>query len=328
MQETRRRLRGYPDLRASVQQVSLVSGGGFRQTPFNLILRGPDLDRLDAYSQTLVQRLSAIPGFVDVDTAQAQRSPELQVVVDRQRAADLGRADGRPRHHAPHPGRGREGRLLPGSRGPVRRAPPHRRAVPAGRPDAARPDGARRRAASSSGSPTWPALQPGMSPGQIDRYAQERQVTVVANLYQKPLGRGRVAGPGRRARAGHARRVPGHPARPGQADAGGDAQLPDRVRPRAGLHLHGPGRPVRELRPPRHDHALDVPGPAVRPPGPRPHRQHAEHLRDHGHVPADGRGQEERDPAGRLHERPPRARPRPLHGPAPGRPAPGSGRSS
>ena len=37
MQETRRRLRGYPGLRASVQQVSLVSGGGFRQTPFNLM---------------------------------------------------------------------------------------------------------------------------------------------------------------------------------------------------------------------------------------------------------------------------------------------------
>jgi HAE1 family hydrophobic/amphiphilic exporter-1 len=31
-------------------------------------------------------------------------------------------------------------------------------------------------------------LQPGMSPAQIDRYAQERQITVVANLYQKPLG--------------------------------------------------------------------------------------------------------------------------------------------
>ena len=70
--------------------MSLVSGGGFRQTPFNLILRGPDLDRLTGYAETLVRRLAAIPGFVDVDTAQAQRSPELQVLVDRQRAADLG----------------------------------------------------------------------------------------------------------------------------------------------------------------------------------------------------------------------------------------------
>src|SRR5262249_45530722 len=90
MQEVRRRLRAYPELRASVQQVSLVSGGGFRQTPFNLILRGADLERLTAYADTMVRRLAAIRGFVDVDTGQAQRTPELQVAVDRQRAADLG----------------------------------------------------------------------------------------------------------------------------------------------------------------------------------------------------------------------------------------------
>src|SRR5262249_56209309 len=30
-------------------------------------------------------------------------------------------------------------------------------------------------------------LFPGKSPAQIDRYAQERQVTVIANLYNKPL---------------------------------------------------------------------------------------------------------------------------------------------
>ena len=43
-----------------------------------------------SYAQTLIKRLAAIPGFVDVDTAQAQRKPEVQVVIDRQKAADLG----------------------------------------------------------------------------------------------------------------------------------------------------------------------------------------------------------------------------------------------
>jgi HAE1 family hydrophobic/amphiphilic exporter-1 len=187
MQEARRRIRGYPDLRASVQQVSLVSGGGFRQTPFNLILRGPDLDRLDAYSQTLVQRLSALPGFVDVDTAQAQRSPELQVIVDRQRAADLGvrMADLattlRILIAGEKVGFYREGgdqydvrlRIAEAYRRDARTLPDL--TVPAA-------GGQLVRLANLAG------LQPGMSPGQIDRYAQERQVTVVANLYQKPLG--------------------------------------------------------------------------------------------------------------------------------------------
>jgi HAE1 family hydrophobic/amphiphilic exporter-1 len=187
MQEARRRLRGYPDLRASVQQVSLVSGGGFRQTPFNLILRGPELGRLDAYSQTLVQRLSALPGFVDVDTAQAQRSPELQVVVDRQRAADLGvrMADLattlRILIAGEKVGFYREGGDQYDVR--LRIAEPYRRDARS-MPDLTVPaaGGQLVRLANLAG------LQPGMSPGQIDRYAQERQVTVVANLYQKPLG--------------------------------------------------------------------------------------------------------------------------------------------
>jgi HAE1 family hydrophobic/amphiphilic exporter-1 len=187
MQEVRRRLGAYPDLRASVQQVSLVSGGGFRQTPFNLILRGPDLERLDAYSLALVQRLSAIPGFVDVDTGQAQRSPELQVSVDRQRAADLGvrMADVATTLRI----------LIAGEKvGFYREAGDQYDIV-------LRVAAPYRRDATTLSDLTVPAaggqlvrlanlarLTPGMSPGQIDRYAQERQMTVVANLYQKPLG--------------------------------------------------------------------------------------------------------------------------------------------
>ncbi len=187
MQDVRRRLGAYPDLRASVQQVSLVSGGGFRQTPFNLILRGPDLERLDAYSLALVQRLSAIPGFVDVDTGQTQRSPELQVSVDRQRAADLGvrMADVATTLRI----------LIAGEKvGFYREAGDQYDLV-------LRVAAPYRRDATTLSDLTVPAaggqlvrlanlarLTPGMSPGQIDRYAQERQMTVVANLYQKPLG--------------------------------------------------------------------------------------------------------------------------------------------
>ena len=187
MQEVRRQLRDHPELRASVQQVSLVSGGGFRQTPFNLILRGADLDRLTGYAQTLVQRLAALPGFVDVDTAQAQRSPELQVAVDRQRAADLSvrMADvastlrvlvgGEKVGFFRELGEQYDVRL--------RLAEPFRRdaraladvTVPAAGGTLVRLGNLAR-------------LQPGMSPAQIDRYAQERQITVVSNLYQKPLG--------------------------------------------------------------------------------------------------------------------------------------------
>jgi HAE1 family hydrophobic/amphiphilic exporter-1 len=187
MQEIRQRLRASPELRASVQQVSLVSGGGFRQTPFNLILRGPDLDRLTGYAGTLVQRLAAIPGFVDVDTAQAQRSPELQAIVDRHRAADLGirMADVASTLRV----------LVGGEKVGFYREEGEQYDVRLRLAEAFRRDAstlADVTVTSASGQlvrlGNLARLVPGMSPAQIDRYAQERQITVVSNLYQKPLG--------------------------------------------------------------------------------------------------------------------------------------------
>src|SRR5262249_21160561 len=49
MQEVRKRLSIFPGLRVSVQQINLISGGGFKQTPFNLILRGPELEPLEGF---------------------------------------------------------------------------------------------------------------------------------------------------------------------------------------------------------------------------------------------------------------------------------------
>lgn len=80
----------YREMRPSVQQVPLISGGGFRSQPFNLIISGPDLEKLDYYSYELIRRLASTPGFVDTDTALVQRQPEARVHIDRKKAADLG----------------------------------------------------------------------------------------------------------------------------------------------------------------------------------------------------------------------------------------------
>ena len=187
MQEVRQTLKKYPDLRVSVQQISLISGGGFKQTPFNLVLRGPDLQRLDGYAQALIKRLTAVPGFVDVDTSQAQRRPEVQVWIDRKKASDLGiRAEDialalRTMVGGEKVGFYREG----GEQYDVRL-----RLMDDYRKDA-----------SVISALTVPAangrlvklnnvvtLNPGRAPAQIDRYAQERQITVQANLFRMALG--------------------------------------------------------------------------------------------------------------------------------------------
>ncbi|MGH9959643.1 MAG: efflux RND transporter permease subunit, partial [Pyrinomonadaceae bacterium] len=84
-------LKDFPgQLRTSVQQLAAISGGGFRNADIQYIINGPDLDRLRKYSDELLARMKTIPDVVDVDSTLVTGKPELRVVIDRARAADLG----------------------------------------------------------------------------------------------------------------------------------------------------------------------------------------------------------------------------------------------
>jgi HAE1 family hydrophobic/amphiphilic exporter-1 len=90
MGRVRRVLAQYPDLRASVQRVSGISGGGSRNTEFDFNLVGPDLAKLNELSDAFLARLRQVPGLVDVDTTLSNRKPELQVRIDRDKANQFG----------------------------------------------------------------------------------------------------------------------------------------------------------------------------------------------------------------------------------------------
>ena len=90
MGEARKVMADYPDLRVSVQPISMISGGGFRQTDLNFNVRGPDLDRLNEYTAKMVEKMRATPGLTDVDTTVSNRKPELRVQIDRKKASDQG----------------------------------------------------------------------------------------------------------------------------------------------------------------------------------------------------------------------------------------------
>jgi len=77
-------------LRTSVQQVAAISGGGFRNADIQYVIGGPDLGKLTEYSDALLAKLKTIPDVVDVDSTLITGKPEVRVVIDRQRAADLG----------------------------------------------------------------------------------------------------------------------------------------------------------------------------------------------------------------------------------------------
>jgi len=79
------------DLRTTVAPVAAISGGGGRfNADISFMLRGPDLEKLDQYSQRLLKKLISTPGVVDADTSLILGKPELRTVIDRQKAADMG----------------------------------------------------------------------------------------------------------------------------------------------------------------------------------------------------------------------------------------------
>jgi hydrophobic/amphiphilic exporter-1 (mainly G- bacteria), HAE1 family len=87
--EMRRAFKAIPGLRASVEDVSLI-GGGQRQVAIQYSIRGRDLENLKAYTKDILGKFSKLPGIVDADTSLETGKPEIRVLIDRDKAADLG----------------------------------------------------------------------------------------------------------------------------------------------------------------------------------------------------------------------------------------------
>ncbi len=78
------------ELRTGVQQVQAFSGGGFRNANVQFLIAGPDLKKLEEYSERILEKMRTIPDAVDVDSTLIAGKPEVQLQVNRQVAADLG----------------------------------------------------------------------------------------------------------------------------------------------------------------------------------------------------------------------------------------------
>src|SRR5687767_3157214 len=87
--EVRRRLRKYAPMRGGVRNAQSFNFGGGR-SDIDFVLRGPDIVALSGYADELVDRSQKLGGIVDADTSLKLNKPELRVVIDRERAADMG----------------------------------------------------------------------------------------------------------------------------------------------------------------------------------------------------------------------------------------------
>lgn len=172
----------------SVEYIPRVSGGGFRSSPFQYNLRGNDMAKLEEIALQVTDRLRQIPGIVDVNLTYDSNKPEVSIIPDRDRAADLGINIDKL---------GKTVQTLVG-----------------GRPASTFQDGGksfdvrvrlseadRNRAESIAALPVRTRdnrlvefrnvadVEEGVGPVQIDRQNRQRQITIMANLEQsKPLG--------------------------------------------------------------------------------------------------------------------------------------------
>ena len=97
VQQVRGILRRYGDVRGRVSGIGGFNIGGGPGVAINFVLGGSDLTTLVDYAERLRQMTlpqgespPQIPGIVDADTSLRLDKPELRVVIDRARAADLG----------------------------------------------------------------------------------------------------------------------------------------------------------------------------------------------------------------------------------------------
>jgi hydrophobe/amphiphile efflux-1 (HAE1) family protein len=90
MQEVRSRLRKYAPMRAGVRNAPSFNFGAGGRFDIDFVLRGPEIQALSNYADELVERSEKLGGIVDADTSLKLNKPELRVVIDRERAADLG----------------------------------------------------------------------------------------------------------------------------------------------------------------------------------------------------------------------------------------------
>jgi len=183
----RRTLRVSPAAQLAVQDFSPVAGGGNRPQMVQFNIRSTD-PRILLDSVEKVRRfMKANPGFVDVDTTWRSGKPQLDVQVDRERAASLG---------IPAAVLGQNVRALMGG---DKVADFHEGGdtydIKVRLPEAVRADPAALGAVpvrAPSGQVvelrTVASVEPALGPSQIEHQAQMRQVTLLADLRDYSLG--------------------------------------------------------------------------------------------------------------------------------------------
>ncbi|PIE20276.1 MAG: acriflavin resistance protein [Proteobacteria bacterium] len=182
-------LQGEPDALIAVGQLNVVGGNssGMRSAQLQFNLRGGSYDELNAHAATLIDKMKASGGYVDIDTTFRGGKPELGVEIDRDRAADLGVpvAVLAQTIRLFYAGQKATEITVDGDRHDVRvrLAEEYRKD-----PDVLTTLNVRTGSGMTTPMENSVIARRGEGPAAIDRQARQRQVTIYANLEGKALG--------------------------------------------------------------------------------------------------------------------------------------------
>jgi hydrophobic/amphiphilic exporter-1 (mainly G- bacteria), HAE1 family len=91
IEELRPELATVPGVRIYLQNPPLVQvGGQVTKSPYQLTLQGPDRDELYTSADALMRKMTAMPQLLDVTSDIQIRNPQLNVDIDRDKAAAVG----------------------------------------------------------------------------------------------------------------------------------------------------------------------------------------------------------------------------------------------
>ena len=74
----------------SMREIPWVSGGNFYAGDVEIALTGPDLEQLSILAETIMDQMRKSEMYEDINSSFELGKPEVQVVIDRRRASDLG----------------------------------------------------------------------------------------------------------------------------------------------------------------------------------------------------------------------------------------------
>jgi HAE1 family hydrophobic/amphiphilic exporter-1 len=90
MEDLRGKIREIPGFKAYVEEFQDIAVGGRRSAPLQIDIKGPDMKDLEKLSNQIMGEMMRSPGIVDVSSDLELTKPEVRVLVDRNKASDVG----------------------------------------------------------------------------------------------------------------------------------------------------------------------------------------------------------------------------------------------